>query len=218
MPSDIHHSDTVCDDGASLLDRRVVPILAAARASIAAQGVHNARMEDIAKRAGIAKGTLYLTFESKDQLLDALVADAVSRVRMGPPSESGLTRTVFRRALEHFLHELASNPVSVAIQIIKHRSITDLVQFHRFFRDLSYGHQEYLTVLGPLATPSNNPDGLSSRALLRLLFLNTLFYADVTETAWLKAEGQDTIFCLAGLGGQASQVRPSTPSTTSHFQ
>jgi TetR/AcrR family transcriptional regulator, fatty acid metabolism regulator protein len=47
-------------------------ILAAADTVLAERGYHDTSMEEIAKRVGIAKGTIYLHFESKDDLLLAL--------------------------------------------------------------------------------------------------------------------------------------------------
>ena len=54
-------------------DAMRVRIMEAAMQCYAAQGFHAAKMSDIAKAAGLAKGTLYLYFKSKDQLTTALV-------------------------------------------------------------------------------------------------------------------------------------------------
>jgi len=48
-------------------------IMEAAMQCFATQGFHVAKMSDIAKLAGLAKGTLYLYFKSKDQLTTSLV-------------------------------------------------------------------------------------------------------------------------------------------------
>ena len=48
-------------------------ILAAALASFAERGFASTRLEDVAARAGISKGTLYLYFRSKDELFKAVV-------------------------------------------------------------------------------------------------------------------------------------------------
>ena len=55
-------------------DQRVAAILNAARDVFLERGFAAARVEDVAKRAGIAKGTVYLHFESKDALFKALIA------------------------------------------------------------------------------------------------------------------------------------------------
>lgn len=48
-------------------------ILEAAMQTFSARGFHAAKMTDIAKAAGLAKGTLYLYFKSKEALTTALV-------------------------------------------------------------------------------------------------------------------------------------------------
>jgi AcrR family transcriptional regulator len=50
-------------------------IVAAARAAFAAEGL-GVPVEDIARRAGVGMGTLYRRFPSKDDLIDAVLADA----------------------------------------------------------------------------------------------------------------------------------------------
>jgi AcrR family transcriptional regulator len=48
-------------------------ILAAALESFAARGFAATRLEDVAARAGISKGTLYLYFKNKEELFEAVV-------------------------------------------------------------------------------------------------------------------------------------------------
>lgn len=69
-------------------ENRRAAILKAARAVFARQGYANTVVEDIAAQAGIAKGTLYLYFKSKEDIfLGALIEDArrleeITRERM----------------------------------------------------------------------------------------------------------------------------------------
>lgn len=53
-------------------------ICAAALEVFAEKGFAAAKLDDIAKRAGVSKGTLYLYFEDKEQLFRAVVRDTVS--------------------------------------------------------------------------------------------------------------------------------------------
>lgn len=53
-------------------------IVAAALAVFAEKGFAAARLDDIATRAGVSKGALYLYFETKQDLFAAVVRDAVS--------------------------------------------------------------------------------------------------------------------------------------------
>jgi len=52
-------------------------ICAAALEVFAEKGFAAAKLDDIAKRAGVSKGTLYLYFKDKEQLFRAVVRDAV---------------------------------------------------------------------------------------------------------------------------------------------
>lgn len=67
--------------------RRAVPpearraaILAAALEEFSARGYEGARLDDVAKRAGIAKGTIYLYFADKEALFQDLVRSMVNPV------------------------------------------------------------------------------------------------------------------------------------------
>src|SRR5438132_5265289 len=55
-------------------------ILDAAQEVLVERGLHEMSMDDIAARVGIAKGTIYLHFSSKDALAAALVARGIEDV------------------------------------------------------------------------------------------------------------------------------------------
>lgn len=77
-------------------------ILEAALAEFTERGFDAARMEDIAKRAGISKGAVYLYFESKDALLRAMIeakigplaAQAEMIARAGAADPAGALKTL----------------------------------------------------------------------------------------------------------------------------
>ena len=56
-------------------------ILDAAVAVFANKGFTQCRVSDIAEEAGVAKGSIYLHFKSKDELALAAVADVYDRIR-----------------------------------------------------------------------------------------------------------------------------------------
>lgn len=56
---------------------RVAQILDAATSVFARRGFDEARVDDVAAEAGLAKGTVYLYFRSKDALIEALVGRLV---------------------------------------------------------------------------------------------------------------------------------------------
>lgn len=60
-------------------DARPAEILDAAVAIFAERGFAAARMEDIARRAGVTKGTIYLYFSSKEDVFKSLVRDTIVR-------------------------------------------------------------------------------------------------------------------------------------------
>jgi len=59
-------------------DARPAEIIAAALAVFSEKGFAAARLDDIAARAGISKGALYLYFETKEDLFQAVVTEAVA--------------------------------------------------------------------------------------------------------------------------------------------
>lgn len=59
-------------------DARPAEIVAAALEVFAEKGFAAARLDDIAARAGVSKGALYLYFETKQDLFAAVVRDAIS--------------------------------------------------------------------------------------------------------------------------------------------
>ncbi|MGV6803518.1 MAG: TetR/AcrR family transcriptional regulator [Ruegeria sp.] len=67
-------------------------ILDAAMTCFLDRGYHAAKMQDVARQAGLAKGTLYLYFKSKDALLLALLQryfdDIRARIRLIPPPQT----------------------------------------------------------------------------------------------------------------------------------
>src|ERR671910_3285090 len=58
-------------------DARPAEIVSAALEVFAERGFSAARLDDVAARAGISKGTLYLYFASKEELFKAVVREAL---------------------------------------------------------------------------------------------------------------------------------------------
>jgi AcrR family transcriptional regulator len=55
-------------------------ILAATLELMAENGAHDLRMDDVARRAGVGKATIYRRYRSKDELITAAVAGLVSEI------------------------------------------------------------------------------------------------------------------------------------------
>ena len=83
-------------------DARPAELLDAALDVFAEKGFAAARMEDIAARAGAAKGTLYLYFPSKEAVFEALVRSAIipniERAEAAAAAHAGPVAPLLRRA------------------------------------------------------------------------------------------------------------------------
>ncbi|MBS0244241.1 MAG: TetR/AcrR family transcriptional regulator [Proteobacteria bacterium] len=76
---DKHRSETASRRQQASGQKRAA-ILAAALDVFAANGYAAARLDDVAAKAGVAKGTIYLFFKDKEQLFEAIVLEAASPV------------------------------------------------------------------------------------------------------------------------------------------
>lgn len=111
-------------------------ITEAAFAAFAEKGYAATRVDDVAKRAGVSKGLLYLYFKTKEELFKAVVRSLViprvdaltARIdRADMPAEEFL-----RGPFLDFVKKLPGSPVAVVIRLLiaegpKH---PDLVQFY----------------------------------------------------------------------------------------
>ena len=100
----------------------------------ARNGYYNSRVSDIAREAGIASGTIYLYFKTKDAILVTLfrekMADWVAFVRAQIASEPDALAKIRRLVALHF-DVLEGNPdLAEVVQV-------ELRQGHKFFRGAS---------------------------------------------------------------------------------
>ena len=111
-------------------------ITEAAFAAFAEKGYAATRVEEVAKRAGISKGLLYLYFKTKEELFKAVVRSVVvPRVDalVNEVDSSQLTAEQFIRGpVLEFMKRLPGSPISVVIRLMiseapKH---PDLVDFY----------------------------------------------------------------------------------------
>src|SRR5579863_5155431 len=73
-------------------------ILAGSRRVFLGQGFDGASMNDIARAAGVSKGTLYVYFDSKEQLFEALIREGRKQQveRLVFPEDPGDARDLLR--------------------------------------------------------------------------------------------------------------------------
>jgi TetR/AcrR family fatty acid metabolism transcriptional regulator len=109
-------------------------IIDAAVRVFARNGYYNSRVSDIAREAGIASGTIYLYFKTKDEILVTLfrekMAAWVARVRKEIAGESDAVARLRKLVALHFA-VLEQNPdLAEVVQV-------ELRQGHKFFRGAS---------------------------------------------------------------------------------
>jgi AcrR family transcriptional regulator len=104
-------------------------ILEAASELIVHYGFDKTTMEDIARKVGMSKSALYLTWASKDQLLAALLAYQMRRLlqdfgaRLEDDPEGGHIANMYR----HALLALKNNPLMAALYTRDSRVLGDFV-------------------------------------------------------------------------------------------
>ena len=109
-------------------------ITEAAFAAFAEKGFTATRVEEVARRAGVSKGLLYLYFKTKEELFKAVIRNVVT------PRIDELTRTLdsselsaeafIRGPLLAFMQSLPGSPASVVIRLMiseapKHPDLVD---------------------------------------------------------------------------------------------
>lgn len=109
-------------------------IIDAAVRVFARNGYYNSRVSDIAREAGIASGTIYLYFKTKDEILVTLfrekMASFVAHVRAEIAAEPDAVAKIRCLVRRHFA-VLESNPdMAEVVQV-------ELRQGHKFFRGAS---------------------------------------------------------------------------------
>ena len=97
-------------------------IIAAAMDEFIAQGFAATRLDDVAKRAGVAKGTIYLHFKDKEALFEELIRTAivplVNRLAAGPPPAGASVRDVVEGFARTFIHEVTTTRRGDIVRLI----------------------------------------------------------------------------------------------------
>ena len=97
-------------------------IVAAALAVFAEKGFAAARLDEIARRAGVSKGALYLYFETKDELFRAVVAQAVApnmqMIRAMIANHPGPIADLLRRLAERVGVVVETLPVGGVLKMV----------------------------------------------------------------------------------------------------
>ncbi len=122
-------------------DERRHQLLAAATWVFARKGYRRAGVSDIIARAGVARGTFYLYFESKEQVFLAIVEDfhgritkAIAAVNQTPTLDAGGPEALLRASFRQWLGFFAANR-DAAIVVLREASAID-PRFEKGFAEL----------------------------------------------------------------------------------
>jgi AcrR family transcriptional regulator len=100
---------------------RRAAITEAAMEEFIARGFTATRLDDIAKRAGVAKGTIYLHFKDKESMFEELIRTAivpfVDRVTAAPPV-TGSVRDMAEALGRMFIHQVATTRRGDIVRLI----------------------------------------------------------------------------------------------------
>jgi len=123
-------------------EARPTEILQAAVEEFAENGFAGAKIDAIAARAGVAKGTVYLYYSTKEEIFEAIVRDKVSPVfkmvsgivKLWPGSQAGLLKKIISR----FYSEMVENDDR---RMILHTLISESDRFEHL---AAFYHKEIL--------------------------------------------------------------------------
>lgn len=181
--------------GAGVREAKYQRILAAAVEVIAENGFANSRVAEIAARAGVADGTIYLYFKNKDQILMAALDDAfvsfLAAARERLQHLEGADEQL--KAIIHLhLEALAANrPLAVVLQ-------TELRQSAKFLAEFSQRQlRSYLELIRDVVREGQSR-GTFRKSFSEGLAVSVLFGAmDDVVTAWVLSERSYDLSAMA---------------------
>jgi len=100
---------------------RRIAIIEAAMDEFIARGFAATRLDDVAQRAGVAKGTIYLHFKDKEALFQELIRSAlvplIGRLAV-PPPPGGSVRAALERFAQTFVQEVVTTRRGDIVRLI----------------------------------------------------------------------------------------------------
>ena len=100
---------------------RRAAIVDAAMEEFVARGFAATRLDDIARRAGVAKGTIYLHFKDKESMFEELIRTAIVPLigtLTGPPPAGGSIRDALEGFARVFIEEIATTRRGDIVRLI----------------------------------------------------------------------------------------------------
>ena len=163
-------------------------IIEAAIVKIAEKGYHSARMSDIAKKAGVADGTIYNYFQNKEHLLLSIFEDKMTeliQIAREEVESQGDPLNKFEAFVRmHFVH-LQQNPELAQVFQV------ELRQSHRFF----HGYRleklfEYLGILGKVIREGQKKGLFNSEIDANILQWSIFGTLDELSMNWVLSDKQ----------------------------
>ena len=164
-------------------------ILEAAERIFARRGFFHARVSEIAKEAGVADGTIYLYFKSKDDLLISLFESRMERVTTsmneaiagaGPSARERLLAV-----LDTYVRLVVDNPALAEVLTVELRQSE---KFMKEYQSRQFG--EFLKLLAGLVAEGQEA-GEFERALPAPVVARAIFgMLDELALAWLLGRGE----------------------------
>lgn len=117
-------------------DARPEEITAAALTLFVERGYANTRLEDVAARAGVSKGTLYLYFANKEELFKAVVREGlvspIAEVREIVDQYEGRSFDLLGMVLRGWWERIGSTPISGIPKLIlaEARNFPEIAEFY----------------------------------------------------------------------------------------
>ena len=129
-------SDTLTSSRRRLKEARPQQLLDAALDLFVEKGFAATRAEEVAQRAGVAKGTLYLYYPSKEELLKAVIREHLSsRIAAGAAEAEkhrGPVAELLREVFSRWWLEVFDSPTSGVFKLIitEVRNFPDIAEFY----------------------------------------------------------------------------------------
>ena len=130
------NSDTATSSRRRLKEARPQQLLDAALELFVEKGFAATRAEEVAQRAGVSKGTLYLYYPSKEELLKAVIREHLSsRIAAGAAAAEkhrGPVADLLREVFSRWWLEVFDSPTSGVFKLIitEVRNFPDIAEFY----------------------------------------------------------------------------------------
>jgi AcrR family transcriptional regulator len=115
-------------------EARPQEILSAALSVFAERGYAATRLDDVARRAGVTKGTLYLYFPNKEELFKAVIRETLVRELTRITDAAGEASPVSIDALIADFERLADSPIGAIPKLVL-GDATNFPEIARFYLD-----------------------------------------------------------------------------------